>query len=156
MIDFLFITPNESSSWTLFQTKTPFCLNSPKMGKLGRNGKKFANLSLLCLISWKLTGKFSFNHTKWIVILTSFSSQNAILIELPELRQIWQKWAKIHQFYKLWLISRIFCDKVSSNHSKWRLIWTLSPAKTSYWLNHPKVGKLGQNGRKFANFTNFA
>ena len=36
------------------------------------------------------------------------------------------------------------------------LSWPLSLAKTSYWWNHPKVGKSSKNRQKFANFTNFA
>ena len=91
---------------------------------MGKKWAKLANLRTWAKFSQKLSDKFFFNHTKWRLIMISFCSQNAILIESPEGGQIGQKWAKICQFYKLCLFFQKLFDEFFSHCTKWRVIMT--------------------------------
>ena len=70
-------------------------------GQIGQIWAKFRQFYKLCLISQKLSDEFSFYRTKWRLIMTAFSSQNAILIGLPEGGQIWQKFGEISQILQI-------------------------------------------------------
>ena len=106
----------------------------------------------LCLISQKLSDEFSSYCTKWRVIMTACSSQNAILIELPESGQIGPKWAKFHQFYKLCPISQKISDEFSSYCTKWRVIMTAFSSQNAILIESPKGGQIGQKWAKFCQF----
>ena len=120
---------------------------------MGKKLAKMANLRTWAKFSQKLSDKFFFNRTKWRLIMTSFCSQNAILIESPEGGQIGQKWAKIRWFYKLCLISQKLFDKFSFNGTKWIFIMTTFSSQSAIVIELPEGGQIGQ---KFTDFTNFA
>ena len=102
------LSDNFSSYYTKWRPiMTPFfgenaiLIESPEVGQIGQNWAKNGWFYKLCLISQKLSDNFSSNRTKWKPILTPFFSENAILIELPEIGRFGQNWVKNGRFYKL-------------------------------------------------------
>ena len=98
-------------TYMYFSTQNAILIESPEGGQMGQKWVKIRQFYKLCLISPKLSDEFSSYRSKCRLIITAFSSQNAILIELPKGGQIGQKWAKIRQFYKFCLISRKLSDE---------------------------------------------
>ena len=137
---------------TAFYSQNAILIESPEGGQMGQKWAKIRQFYKLCLISPKLSDEFSSYHSKCRLIITAFSSQNAILIELPKGGQIGQKWAKIYQFYKLCLIAQKQSDEFSSYCSKCRLIITPFSNQNAILIESPEVGQIGQKWAKIRQF----
>ena len=138
---------------TAFPIQNAVLIKLPEGGQIGQKWAKFRQFYKLCLISQKLSDEFSSYHTKWRVIMTACSSQNAILIESPQGWQNGRNFANCTNFAKFLKNYQMNFLLIAVTEGS---SWPLSLAKTLFWLNSLKVGLLGKNGRKFANFTNFA
>ena len=134
---------------TYLCSQNAILIESPEGGQIWQKWAKIRQFYKLCLISQKLLDKFSSNHTKWRLIVSSFCSQNANLIESPEGGHIGQKWAKIRQFYKLCLISQKLFDKFFSNHTKWRLIMTSFSSQNAILIESRDGGQKWAKIRQF-------
>ena len=86
-----------------FSVWNTILIESPEGGQIGQNWAKVHWFCKLCLFSQKLFDELFSHCTKWRLIIspTCTSIRKAILVESPGGGQIGQKWAKIHQFYKL-------------------------------------------------------
>jgi len=149
---------------TAFYSENAILIESPEIGQIGRKwAKKRAKIGRFTnflQFSQKPRGEFFFNRTKWSLIMIPISSENAILIESPEVGQIGQKVGKNRQFYKLCLISLKLCDEFFSNCIKWRFIMTPFSSAKAILIESLEVGQIGQKWpkkrAKTDNFTNFA
>jgi len=96
----------KAHDYTFLQWKWHFDWNAQSWANLAKTCKKWANTDNFanCLISQKLSDEFFSNRTKWWLMMTPFCSENAILIEMPEVGQIVQKRAKMgknRQFFSM-------------------------------------------------------
>ena len=138
---------------TSFCSRNAILIESPEGGQIGqKQWAKFRQSFKLYQISQKLCDEFSSYRTKWRLIMTACSSQNAILIESPEGGQIGQKWAKFRPFYKLCQISPKLSDEFSSYCTKWRLIMTACSSQNAILIESPESGQIGQKWAKFRQF----
>ena len=121
--------------------------------ELPKGGQKWAKIHKfykLCLFSQKLFDEFLSNCNKWRPIMSSFSIQNAILIELPSGVQIGQKRQKFTNFtyfayfHKNCLMNFYLIAPIEDSS------WGLFPSKMPFWItwrwaNWAKAGKISPN-----------
>ena len=135
-----------------FSSQNPILIESPEGGQIGQKWAKIRQFYKLCLISQKVFGKVSSNHTRWRLTMTSFYSQSAILAESPKGGQIGQKFVKICQFYKLCLLPRKLFDKFSFHRTKWILIMISFSSQKAILIESPEGGQIGQKWSKVCQF----